>query len=346
MKKKIALIFGITGQDGSYLTEFLLSKKYIVHGVKRRSSSLNTDRIDKIYNRYNEKNLFLHYGDLTDALMVQKIINKIKPDEIYNLAAQSHVAVSFVIPDYTANVDAMGSLRILEAIKSLNLSKKTKFYQASTSEMFGKVLEIPQNEKTPFYPRSPYGVSKVFSYWTCINYREAYKIFAVNGILFNHESPRRGETFVTRKITLALCKIKHGLQKKLILGNIDAKRDWGHAKDYVEAMWLMLQQKNPKDYVIATGVNYTVRDFINEALKVLKIKVVWKGKGVNSKAYNENGKCIIECSKKYFRPTEVDQLLGDPSKAKKDLNWKPKYNFKKLVKEMILSDLKQVKINA
>ena len=249
------------------MTEFLLSKKYIVHGVKRRSSSLNTDRIDKIYNRYNEKNLFLHYGDLTDALMVQKIINKIKPDEIYNLAAQSHVAVSFVIPDYTANVDAMGSLRILEAIKSLNLSKKTKFYQASTSEMFGKVLEIPQNENTPFYPRSPYGVAKLYAYWININYRESYNIFACNGILFNHESPIRGETFVTRKITRAIAQIVLGYQKTLYIGNLSAKRDWGHAKDYVEAMWLMLQMEKPKDYVIATGVNYTVRDFINEALK-------------------------------------------------------------------------------
>ncbi len=343
MKKKIALIFGITGQDGSYLAELLIKKNYIVHGVKRRSSSLNTERIDHIYNDNNGENFFLHYGDLTDALMIQRTINNIKPDEIYNLAAQSHVAVSFVIPEYTSNVDAIGSLRILEAIRSLNLIGKIKFYQASTSEMYGKVVEVPQNEKTPFYPRSPYGVSKVFSYWACVNYREAYNLFAVNGILFNHESPRRGETFVTRKISLALCKIKLGLQKKLVIGNIDAKRDWGHAKDYVEAMWLMLQQKNPKDYVIATGKNYSVRDFIKKALKTLDLKVKWKGKGINTKVFNQKGKCIIECNKKYFRPTEVDKLLGDPSKAKKDLKWKPKVTFNELVNEMIISDLKKLK---
>ena len=344
--KKIALIFGITGQDGSYLAELLLKKNYIVHGVKRRSSSLNTDRIDHIYENFNQKYFFLHYGDVTDALMTQRLINEIKPDEIYNLAAQSHVAVSFMIPDYTANVDALGCLRILESIRSLNLVNKTKFYQASTSEMYGKVQQIPQTEKTPFYPRSPYGVSKVFAYWMCINYREAYNIFAVNGILFNHESPRRGETFVTRKISLALCKIKLGLQKKLEVGNIESKRDWGHAKDYVEAMWKMLQIKKPQDYVIATGKNYSVKNFIDRSLKVLNMEVVWKGKGINTKAYTKEGKCIVECNKKYFRPTEVDTLLGNPAKAKKDMKWTPKISFSELVEEMINEDLKLVKKNA
>ncbi len=339
MKKKIALIFGITGQDGSYLAEFLLKKKYQVHGVKRKSSSLNTERVDHIYN--NEKNSFhLHYGDLTDAVSINRLINLIKPDEIYNLAAQSHVAVSFIIPNYTANVDALGCLNILEAIKSSGLSKKIKFYQAGTSEMFGKVAEIPQTEKTPFYPRSPYGVSKVFSHWMTINYRESYKMFACNGILFNHESPRRGETFVTRKITLGLVKIKLGLQKKLVLGNIYAKRDWGHARDYVEAQWLILQQKKPDDYVIATGKQYSVKYFVNLVAKELKIKIRWKGKGVNEKAYDENNKLIIECSKKYYRPTEVDSLLGNPYKAKKLLNWKPKVSIEKLAKEMVEEDLK------
>ena len=343
MKKKIALIFGITGQDGSYLTEFLLKKKYIVHGVKRRSSSLNTQRIDGLYDKYNQTDFFLHYGDLTDPLMIHRLINRVKPDEIYNLAAQSHVAVSFLIPEYTANVDALGTLRILESIRSLNLTNKTKFYQASTSEMFGKVQQIPQTEKTPFYPRSPYGVAKVFSYWMCVNYREAYKMFAVNGILFNHESPRRGETFVTKKISLALCKIKLGKQKKLELGNIDSKRDWGHAKDYVEAMWRMLQTKKPEDYVIATGKNYSVKDFVNKSLKILDIKVRWEGKGINTKAYTLNGECIIECKKKYFRPTEVDTLLGKSTKAKKNLKWKPKISFDNLVKEMIDEDLRALK---
>ena len=339
MKKKSALIFGVTGQDGSYLAEFLLKKKYQVHGVKRKSSSLNTDRVDHIYN--NDNNSFhLHYGDLTDAVSINRLINLIKPDEIYNLAAQSHVAVSFVIPNYTANVDALGCLNILESIKSSKLSKKIKFYQAGTSEMFGKVLEIPQTEKTPFYPRSPYGVSKVFSHWMTINYRESYKIFACNGILFNHESPRRGETFVTRKITLGLVKIKLGLQKKLVLGNIYAKRDWGHARDYVEAQWLILQQKKPDDYVIATGKQYSVKYFVNLVAKELKIKIRWKGKGINEKAYDENNKLIIECSKKYYRPTEVDTLLGNPSKAKKLLKWKPKVSIEELAKEMVEEDLK------
>ncbi len=337
MKK--AIIFGITGQDGSYLAEFLLKKKYKVHGVKRKSSSLNTERVDHIYEN-NNKSFFLHYGDLTDAVSINRLLNLIKPDEIYNLAAQSHVAVSFVIPNYTANVDALGCLNILEAIKSSGLSKKVKFYQAGTSEMFGKVAEIPQTENTPFYPRSPYGVSKVFSHWMTINYRESYKMFACNGILFNHESPRRGETFVTRKITLGLVKIKLGIQKKLVLGNINAKRDWGHARDYVKAQWLILQQKKPDDYVIATGKQYSVKHFINLVAKELKMKIRWKGKDINEKAYDENDKPIIECSKKYYRPAEVDTLLGNPSKAKKLLKWKPKVTIEELAKEMVQEDLK------
>ena len=339
MKRKTALIFGVTGQDGSYLAELLLKKKYDVHGVKRKSSSLNTERVDHIYNN-SSKFFFLHYGDLTDAVSINRLINLIKPDEIYNLAAQSHVAVSFVIPNYTANVDALGCLNILEAIKSSGLSKKIKFYQAGTSEMFGKVAEIPQTEKTPFYPRSPYGVSKVFSHWMTINYRESYKMFACNGILFNHESPRRGETFVTRKITLGLVKIKLGLQKKLVLGNIYAKRDWGHAKDYVEAQWLILQQKKPDDYVIATGKQYSVKYFVNLVAKELNMKIRWKGQGINEKAYDENNKVIVQCSKKYYRPTEVDTLLGNSSKAKRLLGWKPKVSITELAKEMVEKDLK------
>ena len=342
MKK--ALIFGVTGQDGSYLAELLLLKKYIVHAVKRKSSSINTDRIDHIYSKFS-KSFFLHYGDVTDAASIQKLITKIKPTEIYNLAAQSHVAVSFDIPNYTANVDALGCLNILEAIKSLNLNKKTKFYQAGTSEMFGKVLQIPQTEKTPFYPRSPYGVAKVFSHWMTVNYREAYNIFACNGILFNHESPRRGETFVTRKITIGLSKIKLGLQKKLVLGNLDSKRDWGHAKDYVKAQWLILQQKKPDDYVIATGKNYTVKQFINASAKVLKMNIFWKGKGINTKGYDKNGNCIIECNKRYFRPSEVDQLKGNPAKAKKLLKWRTKITFNDLVKEMVENDYNSLKKN-
>ena len=337
-KKKKALIFGITGQDGSYLTEFLLKKKYIVHGIKRRSSSLNTERVDHIYEK-NNKSFFLHYGDVTDAISINKLINLIKPDEIYNLSAQSHVAVSFMIPNYTANVDALGCLNILEAIKSLKLIKKVKFYQAGTSEMFGKVVETPQTEKTPFYPRSPYGVSKVFSHWMTINYREAYNMFACNGILFNHESPRRGETFVTRKITIGLTKIKLGLQKKLVLGNLNAKRDWGHAKDYVEAQWLMLQQKTPDDFVIATGKNYSVKYFINIVAKELNMKIFWRGKGIKEKAYDKNNNIIIECNKKYFRPSEVQTLLGNPLKAKKILKWQPKISIKQLAKEMVQNDL-------
>ena len=336
MKKK-AIIFGITGQDGSYLAELLIKKKYEVHGVKRRSSSFNTGRIDHLYQDPHDKNrrFFLHYGDVTDSFSVSSLINKIKPHEIYNLAAQSHVAVSFEVPEYTANADAIGALRILEAIRSNKLEKKTKFYQAGTSEMFGKVQTIPQNEKTPFYPRSPYGVAKVYAHWVTVNYRESYNIFACNGILFNHESPVRGETFVTKKIVNALCKIKIGRQKKLHLGNLEAKRDWGHAKDYVIAMWKMMQKKIPSDYVIATGKQYSVKDFVNLVLKELKIKFKWVGKGINSKCYDEMGNCIIQCSKKYFRPLEVDTLLGNASKAKKELNWKPTYKINDLVKEMV-----------
>jgi GDPmannose 4,6-dehydratase len=345
MKKK-ALIFGITGQDGSYLAEFLLKKNYIVHGVKRRSSSFNTGRIDHFYQDPHEKvrKFILHYGDVTDAISVSTLIKNIKPDEIYNLAAQSHVAVSFEVPEYTANADALGTLRVLEAIKFHGFEKKTKFYQAGTSEMFGKVAESPQTEKTPFYPRSPYGVAKVYAHWITVNYREAYKIFACNGILFNHESPVRGETFVTKKIIMGLCRIKMGMQKKLFLGNLNAKRDWGHAKDYVEAMWKMLQNKKPQDYVISTGKQYSVKDFINLSLKELDIKYLWKGKGINEKCYNDNGNCIIECDKEYFRPLEVDTLLGNSSKARKELNWKPKYNITMLVKEMVIAELKKISL--
>jgi len=344
MKKKIALIFGITGQDGSHLAEFLLKKNYIVHGVKRRSSSFNTGRIDHLYQDPHEKNrkFILHYGDITDAISVSSIIKNIKPDEIYNLAAQSHVAVSFEVPEYTANADGLGALRILEAIKFHGFEKKTKFYQAGTSEMFGKVIQIPQTEKTPFYPRSPYGVAKVYAHWITVNYREAFNIFACNGILFNHESPVRGETFVTKKIIMALCRIKLNKQKKLFLGNLDAKRDWGHAKDYVEAMWKMLQNKTPQDYVISTGKQYSVKDFVNLSLKELNIKYYWKGKGINQKCYDDKGNCIIVCDKEYFRPLEVDTLLGDSRKAKKELNWKPKYNITKLVKEMVITELKNL----
>ncbi len=345
MKKKIALIFGVTGQDGSYLAELLIKKKYFVHGIKRRSSSLNTSRVDHIYqDRFEGKrNFFLHYGDITDAISVSTLIKKIKPDEIYNLAAQSHVSVSFEVPEYTGNADAIGALRILEAIKFHGLEKKTKFYQAGTSEMYGKVKEVPQSEKTPFYPRSPYGVAKLYAHWITTNYREAYNIFACNGILFNHESPRRGETFVTRKIVIGLCKIKLKKQKTLYLGNIHAKRDWGHAKDYVEAMWKMMQKKTPSDYVISTGKQYTVQDFVNLTLKELNINFKWKGKGINAKCYDNKGRCIVSCSKDYFRPLEVDTLLGDSRKARKDLKWKPKINIKGLVKEMVTFELKRFK---
>ena len=323
MKKK-ALIFGITGQDGSYLSELLLKKNYEVHGVKRRSSSINTN------------------GDVTDSTSVSQIIKKIKPHEIYNLAAQSHVAVSFEVPEYTANADALGALRILEAIKFHNFQKNTKFYQAGTSEMFGKVQTIPQNEKTDFYPLSPYGVAKVYAHWITRNYREAYNIFASNGILFNHESPRRGETFVTKKIILAMCRIKFGKQKKLFLGNLYAKRDWGHAKDYCFAMWKILQYKKPEDFIIATGKQYSIKQFINLVAKKLKIQITWKGKGLNEKGYNNKKEPIIECDKNYFRPLDVNTLLGDSSKAKKLLKWKPKINIKMLIDEMIEFELKNI----
>ena len=342
MAMKKAIIFGVTGQDGYYLSELLLKKNYKVHGVKRKSSSINTSRIDKLFE--TNKNFFLHYGDLSDSLSIQKLISHLAPNEIYNLAAQSHVAVSFQLPEYTANIDALGPLRILECIKFLKLEKKVKFYQAGTSEMFGKVMEIPQNEKTPFYPRSPYGVSKLFAHWITKNYREAYNIFACNGILFNHESPERGETFVTRKITIGLCKIRLGLQKKLVLGNLYAKRDWGHAKDYVQAMWMMLQKKKPDDYVISTGKQYSVKDFINLAADYLDFKIKWRGSGINEKCHDEKGNIIIECSKKYYRPTEVDTLLGNFNKAKNTLKWKPSIKFKELVKDMVSSDMQRIKI--
>ena len=339
MKK--ALITGITGQDGSYLAEFLLNKGYEVHGVKRRTSLFNTNRIDHLYQdpHIHKRNFILHHGDLTDTSSLIKIIQNVQPDEIYNLAAQSHVAVSFEVPEYTANSDALGTLRILEAIRILKLEKKTKFYQASTSELFGKVVDIPQNETTPFYPRSPYAAAKLYAYWITVNYREAYNIYACNGILFNHESPVRGETFVTRKITRALTRIKLGLQKTLYLGNLDAMRDWGHAKDYVEVQWLMLQQKTPEDFVISTGQQYSVRDFVNIAAKELGYKIIWKGKGKNEKGLVD-GKVIVKVDKNYFRPTEVETLLGDASKAKKKLGWEPKISFKKLVSEMVREDLK------
>ena len=346
MKKKIALIFGVTGQDGSYLAKFLLKKGYIVHGVKRRSSSINTNRVDDIYENpfIKSKKFYLHYGDVTDTLSVNKIVKNTKPNEIYNLAAQSHVAVSFEVPEYTANADAVGSLRILEAIRFHNLQNKTKFYQAGTSEMYGKVLEKPQNEKTPFYPRSPYGVAKLYAHWITVNYREAYNIFACNGILFNHESPRRGGTFVTKKIVNGLCKVKLDLQKTLFLGNLEAKRDWGHAKDYVIAMWKMLQQKKPKDYVIATGKQITVKEFVNIVLKELNIKFIWKGKGTNTKCYIKGTKKnIVSVDKNYFRPLEVDTLLGNSSKARKDLKWRPTYNIKSMVKEMISEEFSSLK---
>ena len=345
MKKKVALIFGVTGQDGSYLSEFLLKKNYIVHGVKRRSSSINTSRVDHIYQDPHEKNykFRLHYGDITDSTSVSKIIYSTKPDEIYNLAAQSHVAVSFEVPEYTANADALGALRILEAIKFHKLEKRTKFYQAGTSEMYGKVQTTPQNEKTPFYPLSPYGVAKLYAHWITKNYREAYNIYGCNGILFNHESPRRGETFVTKKIVSALCKIKLGKQKKLILGNINSKRDWGHARDYCHAMWKILQQKKPDDYVIATGIQYSIKQFVNKTTKQLQMKIFWRGKGIKEKAYNEKGIPIIECNKNYFRPLDVNTLIGDARKARQKLKWKPSVNIDSLIKEMIEFEYKFLK---
>ena len=342
--KKVALIFGVTGQDGAYLSEFLLKKKYIVHGVKRRSSSINTGRIDHIYQdpHVKKRTFILHYGDITDSLSVTRLINQIKPDEIYNLAAQSHVHVSFESPEYTANADALGALRILEAIRFNKLEKKTKFYQAGTSELYGRNEKIPQNEKTIFHPASPYAVAKLYAHWITINYREAYKIFACNGILFNHESPRRGETFVTQKIVQALCKIKTNKQKTLYLGNMYSKRDWGHARDYVQAMWSMLQQKKPEDFVMATGKQTTVKNFVNLVAKQLEIKILWKGKGINEKAVNENGKTIVACDKAYYRPLEVNNLLGDSKKARKKLKWNPKINLNELISEMIEYEMNNI----
>jgi GDPmannose 4,6-dehydratase len=340
-KPKVALITGITGQDGAYLSEFLLNKGYVVHGIKRRTSLFNTDRIDHLYQDPHEKEVrfFLHHGDMTDSSSLIRIIQQTRPDEIYNLAAQSHVAVSFEEPEYTANSDALGVLRLLEAIRILGLGQKTRFYQASTSELYGLVQETPQKETTPFYPRSPYAVAKLYGYWIVVNYREAYGLYACNGILFNHESPVRGETFVTRKITRALARIKLGLQDCLYLGNLDAKRDWGHARDYVEMQWLMLQQEKPEDFVIATGIQYSVRDFVNAAAEELDIQIIWQGQGVEEKGLNKLGKCIVAVDPSYFRPTEVETLLGDPAKAKNKLGWAPKTNFRSLVAEMVQADL-------
>lgn len=340
--KKVALITGVTGQDGSYLAEFLLKKGYVVHGIKRRASSFNTGRIDHLYRDPHEQGVrfFLHHGDLTDSSSLIRIIQQIQPDEIYNLAAQSHVAVSFEEPEYTANSDALGALRVLEAIRILGLEKKTRFYQASTSELYGLVQEIPQKETTPFYPRSPYAVAKLYAYWITINYREAYGIYACNGILFNHESPVRGENFVTRKITRALARIKLGLQDRLYLGNLDAKRDWGHARDYVEAQWLMLQQSQPEDFVIATGVQYSVRHFVEAAAKELNFAIRWEGVGVEEKGYDAKGNCIVAVDPRYFRPTEVETLLGDPTKAREKLGWQPQTSFAELVGEMMREDMK------
>ena len=345
MKKKVALISGVTGQDGSYLSEFLLSKNYIVHGIKRRSSSFNTFRIDHLYvdPLERESDFFLYHGDNTDTSSIIRMIKNIKPDEIYNLAAQSHVAVSFEQPEYTANVDALGTLRFLEAIRILGLEKKIKFYQASTSELYGEVLQTPQTEETPFNPKSPYATAKLYAYWITKNYREAFNIFACNGILFNHESFRRSENFVTKKITLALSKIKLKKQKTLFLGNLSAKRDWGHAKDFVEAQWLMMQQKTPEDYVISTGEQYSVRDFVNIAANFLDMKLNWEGEGINEKAFDNDNNLIVSVNKIYFRPNEVENLLGDSSKARKQLGWKPKIKFLDLVKEMVDYDYNKVK---
>ena len=346
MKK--ALITGVTGQDGAYLAEFLLAKGYEVHGIKRRASLFNTDRIDHIYEDPHNPNphFILHYGDLTDSSSLIHIVQKVQPDEIYNLGAQSHVQVSFEQPEYTADADAIGPLRLLEAIRILGLEKKTKFYQASTSELYGLVQEIPQRETTPFYPRSPYAVAKLYAYWICVNYREAYGIFACNGILFNHESPLRGETFVTRKITRGLARIKVGLQDTLYMGNLDAKRDWGHARDYIEMQWLMLQQEKPQDYVIATGRQHSVREFIQRCAQRLEMELTWQGTGVKEKAVDRNGSVVVAVDPRYFRPTEVETLLGDPSKAKRELGWTPRTTFDQLVDEMVSADLKAAKRDA
>ncbi len=346
MKK--ALITGVTGQDGAYLAAFLLAKGYEVHGIKRRSSLFNTARIDHIYEdpHIPHRHFVLHYGDMTDSSSLIHIVQKVQPDEIYNLAAQSHVAVSFEEPEYTANSDALGVLRLLEAIRILGLESKTRFYQASTSELYGLVQEIPQKETTPFYPRSPYAVAKMYGYWIVVNYREAYGIYACNGILFNHESPLRGETFVTRKITRGLSRIKVGLQQQLFLGNLDAKRDWGHARDYIEMQWLMLQQEKPQDYVIATGEQYSVRDFVQRCAQLLELELTWQGTGVDEKATDKQGNVVIAVDARYFRPTEVETLLGDASKARRELGWTPRISFNDLVQEMVASDLKSAQRDA
>lgn len=343
--QKTALITGITGQDGAYLAELLLAKGYIVHGIKRRSSQFNTDRIDHLYKDLHEKDVkfFLHYGDLTDATNLIRIIQQVQPDEIYNLAAQSHVQVSFDTPEYTANSDALGTLRILEAIRILGLQEKTRFYQASTSELYGLVQETPQKETTPFYPRSPYAVAKLYAYWITVNYREAYNMYACNGILFNHESPLRGETFVTRKITRAVARIKLGLQDKLYLGNLSAKRDWGFAKDYVQAMWLMLQQEKPEDFVIATGETHEVREFVSLAFAEAGIQITWQGEGVNEKGLDQDGRILVEVDPRYFRPTEVELLLGDATKAQQKLGWKPETSLQELVTMMVREDINSAK---
>jgi GDPmannose 4,6-dehydratase len=343
---KVALITGVTGQDGAYLAELLLEKGYIVHGIKRRSSLFNTDRIDHLYQDQHEKNVnfILHYGDLTDSTNLIRIIQEVQPDEIYNLAAQSHVKVSFETPEYTANSDGLGTLRILEAIRILGLDKKTRFYQASTSELYGLVQEVPQRETTPFYPRSPYGVAKLYGFWITKNYRESYGLYACNGILFNHESPLRGETFVTRKVTRGVAKISLGMQEKLFMGNIDSERDWGHAKDYVEGMWRMLQQEEPDDFVLATGIKITVREFINMAFKEIGITLKWEGKNENEKGINSaNGKVLVEIDPKYYRPAEVDLLVGDATKAKEKLGWTPTYTVQELCKEMVHADIELFK---
>lgn len=343
MKSKTALITGVTGQDGAYLAEFLLKKNYIVHGVRRRTSLFNTRRLDHLYQDAHEPNarLFLHYGDMTDSSSLTRIIQKTQPDEIYNLAAQSHVAVSFEEPEYTANSDALGTLRILEAVRILGMEKKVRFYQASTSELFGLVQEIPQKETTPFYPRSPYAAAKLYAYWITVNYREAYDMYACNGILFNHESPIRGETFVTRKITRGLARMKCGLQDCLYLGNLNALRDWGHARDYVEAAWLMLQRTSPEDFVVATGEQRSVREFVEVAAEQVGVKLRWTGEGVNEKGFDQAGNCVVAVDSRYFRPTEVETLLGDPSRARERLGWRPKTSFAELVAEMVKEDLKE-----
>ncbi|HEY2337379.1 MAG TPA: GDP-mannose 4,6-dehydratase, partial [Burkholderiales bacterium] len=348
MTAKVALITGITGQDGAYLAEFLLAKGYVVHGIKRRTSLFNTQRIDHLYQDPHEKDrrLVLHYGDMTDSSSLVRIVQQTQPDEIYNLAAQSHVAVSFEEPEYTADSDALGTLRLLEAIRILGLEKKARFYQASTSEMYGKVQETPQRETTPFYPRSPYGVAKLYAYWITVNYREAYGLFACNGILFNHESPIRGETFVTRKITRGLARIKVGLQSCLFLGNLEARRDWGHARDFIEAQWLMLQQPKPEDFVIATGEQHSVREFVEAAAGQLGMKIQWKGKGADEKGHDAEGRCIVAIDPRYHRPSEVDTLLGDASKARSQLGWKPRIGFAELVAEMAREDLREAERSA